>query len=114
VVALIYRLFLVVQMPTVKLTKDKIGKIKAPDPSGKQVIYWDEELAGFGLLVSGVTSSKSYIAQRRLPDGRTRRITIGAVNEFSKVEAARRELSGRCGISRATAIALCPRARLGA
>lgn len=90
-VALIYRLFLVVQMPTVKLTKDKIGKIKAPDPSGKQVIYWDEELAGFGLLVSGVTSSKSYIAQRRLPDGRTRRITIGAVNEFSKVEAARRK-----------------------
>jgi hypothetical protein len=64
-------------MSAVKLTKDKIGKIKAPDPSGKQVIHWDTELAGFGLLVSGKTESKTFIAQRRLPDGRTRRVTVG-------------------------------------
>jgi integrase len=78
-------------MPTVKLTKDKIGKIETPDPSGKQVIVWDTELAGFGLLVSGKTDSKTFIAQRRLPDGRTRRVTVGAVGEFEKVEDARRK-----------------------
>jgi integrase len=76
-------------MSTVKLTKDKIGKINAPDPSGKQMIHWDTELAGFGLLVSGKTESKTFIAQRRLPDGRTRRVTVGAVGEFEKVEEAR-------------------------
>ena len=77
-------------MPTVKLTKDKIeNTIVAPDPSGKQVITWDTELAGFGLLASGKTDSKTYIAQRRLPDGRTRRVTVGAVGEFARVEDAR-------------------------
>ena len=76
-------------MSTVKLTKDKIGKLKAPDPSGKQMIHWDTELAGFGLLVSGKTESKTFIVQRRLPDGRTRRVTVGAVGELEKVEEAR-------------------------
>jgi integrase len=78
-------------MPAVKLTKAAIERIKAPDPSGKQAIVWDTDLKGFGLLVSGTTSSKSYIAQRRLPDGRSRRLTVGAVGEFEGVEAARRK-----------------------
>ena len=78
-------------MATLKLTKAAVEKIKAPDPSGKQTIRWDAELAGFGLLVSGTTSAKTYIAQRRLPDGRTRRVTVGAVGEFEKVEDARRK-----------------------
>jgi integrase len=78
-------------MPTVKLTKGAVEKIPAPDPSGKQVIYWDAELRGFGVLASGTTTAKSYIVQRRLPDGRTRRLTVGAVGEFQKVEDARRK-----------------------
>src|ERR1700693_405368 len=81
-------------MPTLKLTKSAVEKIEAPDPSGKQVIYWDAELRGFGVLASGSTTTKSYIAQRRLPDGKTRRVTVGAVGEFGKVEDARRKAGG--------------------
>jgi integrase len=78
-------------MPTLKLTKSAVEKIEAPDPSGKQVIHWDAELRGFGVLASGVTTAKTYIAQKRMPDGRTRRVTVGAIGEFEKVEEARRK-----------------------
>ncbi|HVC52073.1 MAG TPA: integrase arm-type DNA-binding domain-containing protein, partial [Stellaceae bacterium] len=78
-------------MPTPKLTKAVIEKIAAPDPSGNQRIVWDADLKGFGLLVSGKTDAKTYVVQRRLPDGRTRRLTIGAVGEFDRVEDARRK-----------------------
>ncbi|HYU12156.1 MAG TPA: Arm DNA-binding domain-containing protein, partial [Stellaceae bacterium] len=74
-----------------KLTKAAVDRVKAPDPSGKQVILWDAELKGFGLLISGTTTAKSYIAQRRLPDGRSRRVTVGATGEFASVEDARRK-----------------------
>ncbi len=74
-------------MATTKLTKAVLDKIKAPDPSGRQVIYWDSELKGFGVLVSGTSKTKTYICQRRMPDGKTRRVTVGAVGEFAKVEA---------------------------
>jgi Arm DNA-binding domain len=76
-------------MPQLKLTKPQVKKIKAPDPSGKQVVVWDTDLKGFGVLVSGTTAAKSYIVQRRMPDGRSRRLTVGAVGEFAKVEIAR-------------------------
>jgi hypothetical protein len=76
---------------TLKLTNAAIARLRAPDPSGRQVIFWDAELRGFGLLVSGVTTAKTFIAQRRLPDGRTRRVTVGAAAEFARVEDARRK-----------------------
>lgn len=78
-------------MTTLKLTKAAVERIKAPDPSGKQAIVWDTELKGFGILVSGTTTAKTYIAQRRMPDGKTRRLTVGAVAEFEKAEDARRK-----------------------
>ena len=81
-------------MPTVKLTKAVIERIKAPDPSGKQVIHWDSEPKGFGILVSGKTTAKTYIVQRRLPEGRTRRLTVGAVGEFGEVKDAREKAGG--------------------
>jgi integrase len=81
-------------MATLKLTKRAVDGIAAPDPSGRQVIHWDAELKGFGVLASGVTAAKTYIAQRRMPDGRTRRLTVGAVGEFAKVEDARRRAGG--------------------
>jgi hypothetical protein len=28
-------------MPRIKLTQRAIDRIKAPDPSGRQVLYWD-------------------------------------------------------------------------
>jgi integrase len=74
-------------MPTLKLTERQIDKLPAPDPSGKQVLHWDSELKGFGVVCSGVTNSKSFVVQRALPDGRNRRVTIGAVNELTLAKA---------------------------
>ncbi len=47
-------------MPKLKLTKTAVERLQAPDPSGKQVLHWDTELRGFGVLCSGVTNSKTY------------------------------------------------------
>ncbi len=76
-------------MPKMKLTVKAIERAKAA-PSGKQTLYWDTELKGFGLLVSGTTASKSYIVQRDLPGGRTRRVTLGPTNVLSLEKAKER------------------------
>jgi hypothetical protein len=65
-----------------KLTKRAIQRLAAPDPSGKQRLVWDAELKGFGVLVSGKTTAKTYIAQRKLPGGLTRRVSVGSVVEI--------------------------------
>lgn len=70
-------------MPRIKITEKALAKMKAPDLSGKQVLHWDTELRGFAVLCSGTTNSKTYVAQRDLPNGRTRRVTVGAVNELA-------------------------------
>jgi integrase len=72
----------------IKLTERVLPKLKAPDPSGKQTLHFDVELKGFGVLCSGKSNSRTFIAQRTLPNGRTRRVTVGGVNEIS-VEVAR-------------------------
>lgn len=75
-------------MPKIKLTERTLAKIKAPDPSKRQVLHWDSELRGFAVLASGVSNARTFIAQRDLPNGLTRRVTVGAVNEIS-LEVAR-------------------------
>ena len=77
-------------MPRTKLTEKTIAKLHAPTASGNQVIYWDAGLRGFGLLCSGVSNSKTFIVQRDLPGGKTRRVTVAAVNETSLAEAKER------------------------
>ena len=77
-------------MPVVKLTVKAVDKLVAPDPTGKQVAHWDAELKGFGVLCSGVSNSKTYVAQRVLPDRRTRRVTVGAVSEIPLDKARQR------------------------
>src|SRR5262245_10814735 len=77
-------------MPTIKLTASAIKKLPAPDPSGRQILYFDETLPGFAVQCSGVTSTKSYIAQRDLPDGRTRRVTFAKVTELTLDQARKR------------------------
>src|SRR5580704_5738571 len=67
-------------MPTIKLTKRAISALPAPDPSGKQVLVWDADLKGFGVLVSGKTKAKTFVVQRKLAGGLTRRMTV--VTEF--------------------------------
>ena len=65
-----------------KLTKRVIDGLQAPDPSGKQKLYWDTDLKGFGLVVSGRTNTRAYVVQREV-NGRSRRVTIGTVAEFA-------------------------------
>jgi integrase len=74
-------------MPRLKLTEKSIAKLMAPDPSKRQVLHWDTELKGFAVLCSGVSNVRTYVAQRDV-NNRTRRVTLGAVNEIS-LEAAR-------------------------
>jgi hypothetical protein len=52
-------------MAVIKLTKRTVEALKAPDPSGKQTLYWaeDKDRAGLGVLVSGTTAAKSWVAQ---------------------------------------------------
>ena len=74
-------------MARVKLTKAVIGHLRAPDPSGKQVLHLDTEIQGFGVLCSGSTPAKSFIAQKRLASGQLRRVTIGSCAVFTLDEA---------------------------
>jgi integrase len=68
-------------MPTVNLTERAVEKLKAPDPSNKQVLHWDKQLKGFGVLCSGTTNAKSYVVQRYLPGHKSpRRVTIAATS----------------------------------
>jgi integrase len=77
-------------MPRLKLTQRTVEKLPAPDPSARQVLHWDTAMRGFGVLCSGKTNAKTYVVQRDLPDGRTRRVTIAAANVISLDEARRR------------------------
>lgn len=77
-------------MPRIKLTQRVLEKLAAPDPSGRQVLHWDTELRGLGVLCSGKSNAKTFVVQRDLPNGRTRRITIAATNVISVDEARRR------------------------
>ena len=77
-------------MPRLKLTERSIVKMEAPDPSGRQQLHWDTELKGFAVLCSGKSNNKTFIVQRDLPSGLTRRLTVGAVNELTLKEASKR------------------------
>jgi integrase len=73
---------------TYKLTQTSVANLRAPDPSGKQKLYWDSDLKGFGVLVSGVTNTKSYVVQHDVRGGaHSRRISIGPTNVLSVDDA---------------------------
>jgi integrase len=74
-------------MPQLRFTEKAILKMQAPDPSGVQVIYWDATLRGFGIQCSGVSNAKTFFAQRSMPGGKVKRITVGSVSELSLIEA---------------------------
>jgi integrase len=79
-------------MPRIRLNAKSVARLRAPAKGGRPVLYWDDgpkAVRGFGVLASGKTSSKSFIVQRDLPDGRTRRVTIAGVNEIT-LDAARK------------------------
>jgi integrase len=75
-------------MPRCKLTQHFIDKkLRAPHASGRQTIFWDDVLHGFGVLCSGVTNSRTFVVQRDV-NGKARRVTVASVAEM-KVEEAR-------------------------
>lgn len=74
-----------------KLTQRAISAITCPDPSGKQQLYWDTELKGFGVLVSGVSDAKTYVVKGsiggrsvRRKVGRTVLLTVASARERAK------------------------------
>jgi integrase len=58
-----------------KLTK-RIVDATQPDPSGRQLLVWDDEVKGFGLRVTPA-GAKAYVLNYRTQAGRERRYTIG-------------------------------------
>jgi integrase len=77
-------------MPNLNLTERAIARMAAPDPSGRQTLHWDTTVRGLAVICSGVSNSKTYICQRDLPNGKTRRLTVGAVNALTLDQARRR------------------------
>ena len=57
------------------------------------MVYWDLTTPGFGVMVSTKTGVKTYVAQRDMPNGKTRRVTIGLVGEIATLDEAR-DLAG--------------------
>jgi integrase len=75
----------------VKLENGTIGKLLALPEGKRDVIFWDDELIGFGLRLrsTGTDTAKvrrSYITQYR-SKGRTRRLLIGAADRLSPAQA---------------------------
>jgi integrase len=77
-------------MPTMRMTKRDIEKLPAPDPSGKQRLFWaaGNDHPGLGILVSGTTPAKSWVVQAKLPKtGVARRVTLAPVSVLTVEEA---------------------------
>jgi integrase len=89
-------------VPSIKLTATSAKALKAPDPSGKPTFYWDTTIKGFGVLVSGKTASRSFIVQRDLGHGKSRRVTLGPVGlisfEDARKQATEQLLKMRSGV----------------
>jgi hypothetical protein len=76
-------------MARVRLTEKAVRRLKAPDPSGKQVLYWDTASPGFGVLCSGTSGSQTYVVRGNVL-GRDIRKTIERVDLISLTEARRK------------------------
>ena len=70
---------------TLRLTKRIVERLRA---DGKDAIFWDADLAGFGVRVHA-TGRKLYIVQSRGPAG-LKRVTLGRVGDGT-VDVRRRE-----------------------
>ena len=80
------------RMPRIKLTERVIAHLKgrpADSKSKEPIVYWDLTLPGCGVQVSSKTGLRVYVAQRDMPNGKTRKVTLGAVGEIKTLDEAR-------------------------
>ncbi len=68
-----------------KLTKRAVDALEV---EGKDAVFWDRDLAGFGVRVHA-TGRKVYVVQSRGPGG-PKRMTLGRHGELSTDEARKR------------------------
>jgi integrase len=73
-------------MPHLRLTERAVRALLAPDPSGKQCLYWDEGMKNFGVLVSATSDAKSYVVQG-VVNGMGIRKTIGRTDVLTLDQA---------------------------
>ena len=71
-----------------KLTKRAVDALSV---EAKDAVFWDRDLAGFGVRVHA-TGRKVYVVQSRGPGG-TKRVTLGRHGEMSADEARKRAAS---------------------
>lgn len=76
-----------------KLTKSRVEAFPIPparitSKDAGQVIYWDDELRGFGVRITP-SGARSYIVQGRV-NGKTRRVTLGTHGVLTCDEARRK------------------------
>src|SRR5262249_41038052 len=74
--------------------------LEAALPPGKiDHIEWDSDLPSFGLRIRA-GGSRSFIAQYRGPDGRSHRVTIGAITKLTPSDArqAARKILARAAL----------------
>ena len=77
-----------------KITKRVVDAIR-PDPSGRDVFVWDDEIKGFGLRMKP-SGAASFLVQYRNRSGRTRRLVLGKVGTLAPEKArdlARKKLT---------------------
>jgi integrase len=79
-------------MTQMLFTERSVRKLKAPDPSGQQKLYWDSGFSGggFGVLVSGSSNTKTFVVRGTVRDGRAVRKAIERVGLISVEDARRR------------------------
>ena len=71
-------------MPKATLTT-KTAVDEIPHPEKGQLVYWDTELTGFGVLAGA--RQKTFVLERRI-NGKPRRVTLGRVGQITVQKAS--------------------------
>src|SRR5262245_25824575 len=74
-------------MPRNKLNQKTVDRMRAPNPSGKDIIHFDINNPGFGVFVSGKTTRKAYVVQTDAVGRRVIAKTTERTFEEAKQEA---------------------------
>ena len=73
-------------MPRLKLTEKSVAKLKAPTLNRRQLLYWDTQLKGLGVLCSGTSDVKTFVVKGTV-HGHSVRRKIGRTNALALTKA---------------------------